>query len=65
MVLCRPGVSIPCDEVAQTAEKAKVKELVLTHFGSGNIDKEATEETIKKTYHGGTIFGRDLSEIIP
>jgi len=65
MVLCPPGVSIPCDEVAQMAEKAEEKKWFLTHFGPGDIDKEVTEEAIWKTYHGDIIFGRDLLEIIP
>lgn len=59
----KPHASL--EEVAQMAEKAKAKKIVLTHFGPGNIDKEGTVEVIKKTYHGDIIFGRDLLETIP
>jgi ribonuclease BN (tRNA processing enzyme) len=59
----KPHASL--DEIAQMAEKAKAKKMVLTHYGPGEIDKEATAGVIQKIYHGEIIFGRDLLETVP
>jgi len=52
------------DEVATMAEKAGVKRLVLTHFGPGQVDKEATAEAIGNIYTRELIFGEDLMEVV-
>ena len=59
----KPHASI--NEVALMAEKAKAKKMVLTHYGPGDIDKEATAGAIQNIYHGEIVFGRDLLEIVP
>jgi ribonuclease BN (tRNA processing enzyme) len=50
-------------EVATMAEKARVKRMVLTHFGTGEVDKDATASAIKSIYQGEIIFAEDLMEI--
>jgi ribonuclease BN (tRNA processing enzyme) len=50
-------------EVATMAQKAQVKCLVLTHFGLGEVDKEATTAAIKTIFNGTIIFSEDLMEI--
>lgn len=68
----RPGGARPRDgekkgrahssigEVAQMAAKANVKKLVLTHFGPGTVDEEATRKTISETYSGEVVFAEDM-----
>ncbi len=50
-------------EIAAMAEKAQVKRLVLTHFGPGEVDKDATSTAMKTLYGGTIIFAEDLMEI--
>lgn len=42
------------------AQKAKVKNLVYTHFNTGEIDTEASLKMIRKNFSGHVIFGEDL-----
>jgi len=49
-------------EVAEMAQQAGVKKLVLTHIG-GDIDSEAEIDEIKKLFDGEVIIGSDLLNI--
>jgi len=51
-------------EVAQMAEKANVKKLVLTHIG-GDIDEEAEIAAINEIYGGEVVVGADLMVVEP
>ncbi|MEI6897760.1 MAG: DUF1566 domain-containing protein [Psychromonas sp.] len=42
------------------AEKAKVKNLVYTHFNKGTLDTQASLKEIRKNYTGKVIFAEDL-----
>ncbi len=42
------------------ANKANVKNLVYTHFVSGEVDKDGSLLEIRKNYTGNVIFGEDL-----
>ncbi|MEZ9865205.1 DUF1566 domain-containing protein [Vibrio breoganii] len=42
------------------AQKAKVRNLVYTHFNDGTIDTEASLKVIRKNFSGHVIFGEDL-----
>ncbi|MFC1534134.1 right-handed parallel beta-helix repeat-containing protein [Thermodesulfobacteriota bacterium] len=53
------------EEVATMAQKAGVKKLVLTHFGTGDMDEDATLAKISEIYRGKVIFASDLMEIKP
>lgn len=52
-------------EVAAMAERARVKQLVLTHFASSNVDESSARRRIAETYKGEVIFARDLLEVTP
>jgi hypothetical protein len=39
--------------------------LVLTHFGPGEVDEDATRKEIAALYKGEIIFGQDLMEFVP
>ncbi len=45
------------------ARQAGVKNLVYTHFVSGEIDKDASLKEIRKNYDGNVIFAEDLMEV--
>ncbi|WP_299799299.1 DUF1566 domain-containing protein [uncultured Maribacter sp.] len=47
-------------ESSQMAKEANVKNLILTHFVSTNIDEDATSSEIKKNYTGTIIYAEDL-----
>jgi ribonuclease BN (tRNA processing enzyme) len=51
-------------EVAQMAQAAGVKRLVLTHFSPGEVDEESTAKAIRAAYPGELIFGTDLMEVL-
>ena len=42
------------------AAGAKVKKLVLTHFGPGTVDEEETLKQIRKLYDGEVVFAEDM-----
>lgn len=50
------------EDIANMAQKAGVKKLVLTHIG-GDIDKEREIEEISKIYSGDIVIGEDLMNI--
>ncbi len=45
---------------SKMAKKANVKNLVYTHFNTGNVNEEASLKVIRKNYSGHVIFGEDL-----
>ncbi|MCP4110553.1 MAG: DUF1566 domain-containing protein [Desulfobacteraceae bacterium] len=47
-------------ESSMLAKQAGVKNLVYTHFTSGEIDNEASLKEIRNNYSGNVIFGEDL-----
>ena len=51
-------------DIRTMAEKAQIKCLVLTHFGPGDIDKEATANAIKAIYSGSIVFSEDSMETV-
>lgn len=51
------------EDVAITAEKARVKKLVLAHSPSVQVNEQATLDRYKLFYNGELIFGRDLLEL--
>jgi ribonuclease BN (tRNA processing enzyme) len=57
------GPHASLEEVADMANKAGVKRLVLTHFRPGELDEEATVSVIKSIYTGEVIFGSDLMKV--
>ncbi len=47
-------------ESSLIAKLSNVKNLVYTHFTSGEVDKEASLKEIRKNYAGTVVFGKDL-----
>ncbi|WP_236546715.1 Lcl domain-containing protein [Psychromonas sp. L1A2] len=45
---------------SKMAQLSDVKNLVYTHFNTGNVDQEASLKVIQKNYAGHVIFGEDL-----
>lgn len=45
---------------SKMANKANVKNVVYTHFNTGNVNEEASLKAIRKNYSGHVIFGEDL-----
>ena len=56
----RPRAHLSLADSSLLAKKAEVKNLVYTHFSSGEINQEASLEEIRKNYSGNVIFGKDL-----
>lgn len=52
-------------DVANMAQKAGVKKLVLTHIVAPKVDEEATKQALAETFKGQVVLGRDLLEIVP
>ncbi len=52
-------------DVANMAQKAGVKTLVLTHITATEVDEEATANAIRETYKGTVIVGHDLLQVAP
>ncbi len=50
-------------ESGMLAKQANVKNLVYTHFMSGEVDQVASLKEIRKNYSGNVIFGKDLMVI--
>ena len=51
------------NDSSSIAQKAKIKNLVYTHFIPGNIDKKTSLKKIRKNYQGNVIFGEDLMQL--
>jgi ribonuclease BN (tRNA processing enzyme) len=51
-------------EAGETAEKAKVKILVLTHLIPGNAPEKSFSDEAAKAFRGKIIVGRDLMRIV-
>jgi ribonuclease Z len=52
-------------EAGETAEKAKVKVLVLTHLIPGDAPAQDFLDEAKKAFHGKILVGRDLMVVKP
>ena len=52
-------------DVANMAQKAGVKKLVLTHIVANEMDEDATIKLLGEIYKGQVVMGRDLLEIVP
>lgn len=52
------------EDIANMAQKAGVKGLVLVHI-NGNIDEEGEKEAINKIFDGEVIVGQDLMHVLP
>jgi ribonuclease BN (tRNA processing enzyme) len=74
----RPGLRRPADgaarhdaahasaeEVAQMAEKAGAKKLVLTHIVPFEVDEESTVNSVGQVYKGQVVVSHDLLEVVP
>jgi ribonuclease BN (tRNA processing enzyme) len=52
-------------DVANMAQKAGVKTLVLTHIAATDVDEEATIKAIHEVYKGTVLVGHDLLQVAP
>jgi len=59
----KPMAHPTAQDVANMAQKAGVKKLVLTHIAAAEVDEEATIKAIHEVYKGQVIVGRDLLQV--
>lgn len=60
-----PEAHASLEEVANMAQKANVRQLVLTHFTPDEIDTEATIRKFREIYDGQVVFAQDLFQTSP
>ena len=59
----RTRAHLNLNESSLLAHQANVKTLIYTHVTNGKIDEKTSLKTIRKTYSGRVIFGKDLMVI--